>query len=100
MPTEPIIRVEHFTAGYDDDVLMRDINFTVDRGEVFVILGGSGCGKSTLMKHMIGLYEPIAGAVYIDGDDIVTAEGDARRAILKKIGVMYQSGALDRKSVV
>src|SRR5450755_3580060 len=89
MPSDPIIRVEHFTAGYDDNVLMRDINFTVNRGEVFVILGGSGCGKSTLMKHMIGLYEPIAG-----GDDIVTAEGDARRAILKKIGVMYQSGAL------
>ena len=59
-----------------------------------VILGGSGSGKSTLMKHMIGLYEPMAGAVYIDGDDIVTAEGDACRAILKKIGVMYQSGAL------
>jgi phospholipid/cholesterol/gamma-HCH transport system ATP-binding protein len=94
MPAEPIIRVEHFTAGYDGNILMRDINFTVNRGEVFVILGGSGCGKSTLMKHMIGLYEPIAGAVYIDGDDIVTAEGDARRATLKKIGVMYQSGAL------
>src|SRR6202158_3919026 len=73
---------------------MRDINFTVNRGEVFIILGGSGSGKSTLMKHMIGLYEPTAGAVYIDGDDIVTAEGDARNAILKKIGVMYQSGAL------
>jgi phospholipid/cholesterol/gamma-HCH transport system ATP-binding protein len=94
MPADPIIRVEHFTAGYEDYVLMRDINFTVNRGEVFVILGGSGSGKSTLMKHMIGLYEPVTGAVYIDGDDIVTAEGDARRAILKKIGVMYQSGAL------
>ena len=94
MPTEPIIRVEHFTAGYEGNVLMRDINFAVNRGEVFVILGGSGSGKSTLMKHMIGLYEPMAGAVYIDGDDIVTSEGDARRAILKKIGVMYQSGAL------
>src|SRR5262249_43078326 len=47
-----------------------------------------------LLKHMIGLYEPMAGHVYIDGNDIVTAEGDARRAILTKIGVMYQSGAL------
>ena len=75
MPTDPIIRVEHFTAGYDDNVLMRDINFTVNRGEVFVILGGSGCGKSTLMKHMIGLYEPMAGRICIEGDDIVTAAG-------------------------
>ena len=90
----PIVRVEGLTAGYDDNVLLQDVSFTVDRGEVFVILGGSGCGKSTLLKHMIGLYQPMAGHVFIDGDDIVTAEGEARNAILKKIGVMYQSGAL------
>jgi len=93
-PGEPIIRVEGLTAGYDDFVLLNQISFDVRRGEVFVILGGSGCGKSTLLKHMIGLYEPKAGHVFIDGDDIVDAEGDALRAILRKIGVMYQSGAL------
>jgi len=90
----PIVRVEGLTAGYEDYVLLQDVSFTVSRGEVFVILGGSGCGKSTLLKHMIGLYQPRAGHVFIDGDDIVTAEGEARNAILKKIGVMYQSGAL------
>jgi phospholipid/cholesterol/gamma-HCH transport system ATP-binding protein len=90
----PIVRVEGLTAGYDDFVLLQDVSFTVNRGEVFIILGGSGCGKSTLLKHMIGLYQPRAGHVFIDGDDIVTAEGEARNAILKKIGVMYQSGAL------
>jgi phospholipid/cholesterol/gamma-HCH transport system ATP-binding protein len=94
MATDPIIRVEDLTAGYGDNVLMHDVNFTVDRGEVFVILGGSGCGKSTLLKQMVGLYQPMAGKVLIDGDDIVTAEGEQRRAILRKIGVMYQSGAL------
>jgi phospholipid/cholesterol/gamma-HCH transport system ATP-binding protein len=94
MPAEPIIRVEDFTAGYDGNVLMHDVNFTVGRGEVFVILGGSGCGKSTLLKHMVGLYEPMSGRIFIDGADIVTAEGEQRRAILKKFGVMYQSGAL------
>jgi len=94
MPAEPIIRVEDFTAGYDGNVLMHDVNFTVDRGEVFVILGGSGCGKSTLLKHMVGLYQPMSGKIFIDGTDIVTAEGEQRRAILKKFGVMYQSGAL------
>ena len=93
-PGEAIIRVEGLTAGYDDFVLLNEISFDVRRGEVFVILGGSGCGKSTLLKHMIGLYEPKAGHVYIDGDDIVDAEGDALTAILRKIGVMYQSGAL------
>ena len=94
MPSDPIIRVEDFTAGYGENVLMQNVNFTVGRGEVFVILGGSGSGKSTVLKHMIGLYQPMAGHVYIDGDDIVTAEGAARNAILRKIGVMYQSGAL------
>jgi phospholipid/cholesterol/gamma-HCH transport system ATP-binding protein len=94
MADDTIIRVENLTAGYDDYVLMQDVNFTVARGEVFVILGGSGSGKSTLLKHMIGLYEPMSGHVFIDGDDIVTAEGASRNAILRKIGVMYQSGAL------
>jgi phospholipid/cholesterol/gamma-HCH transport system ATP-binding protein len=94
MAADPIIRVENLSAGYGDDVLMRDVNFTVARGEIFVILGGSGSGKSTLLKQMIGLYEPMSGRVLIDGEDIVTAEGAARNAILRKIGVMYQSGAL------
>jgi phospholipid/cholesterol/gamma-HCH transport system ATP-binding protein len=94
MPADPIITVEHLTAGYEGNVLMQDINFSVHRGEVFIILGGSGSGKSTLLKHMIGLYQPMEGSIRIEGDDIVTAEGAARRAILNKIGVMYQSGAL------
>jgi phospholipid/cholesterol/gamma-HCH transport system ATP-binding protein len=89
-----IVRVEGLVAGYDGNVLLQDVSFTVNRGEVFVILGGSGSGKSTLLKHMIGLYPPMAGKVIIDGDDIVSAEGVERRAILTKIGVMYQSGAL------
>ena len=91
---EPIIRVRGLTAGYGDVVLLDDVSFDVHRGEVFVILGGSGSGKSTLLKHMIGLLPPVRGSVVIDGDDIIAASGDARRAILRKIGVMYQSGAL------
>jgi phospholipid/cholesterol/gamma-HCH transport system ATP-binding protein len=94
MSADPIITVQHLSAGYEGVVLMQDLNFSVNRGEVFVILGGSGSGKSTLLKHMIGLYQPISGAILIEGEDIVTSEGTARRAILNKIGVMYQSGAL------
>ncbi len=94
MSADPIITVKNLTVGYEGSILLRDVNFTVTRGEVFVILGGSGSGKSTLLKHMIGLYQPMTGRVLIEGDDIVTAEGAARRAILNKIGVMYQSGAL------
>ena len=91
---QPIIKVRRLTAGYDDAAILEHVSFDVRRGEVFVILGGSGSGKSTLLKHMIGLEEPWTGSVVIDGDDIVAAQGDARRAILRKIGVMYQSGAL------
>jgi phospholipid/cholesterol/gamma-HCH transport system ATP-binding protein len=94
MPTAPLIRVERFTAAYDGAVIIRDISFDVNPGEVFVILGGSGCGKSTLLKHMIGLYPPASGRIWIDGDDIAAAQGADRLRILRKIGVMYQSGAL------
>lgn len=93
-PAEPIIRVENLTAAYDDFVVLRDVSFEVRRGEIFVILGGSGCGKSTLLKHMISLREPVKGKVFIDGTDIVTAKGADLLGILRKIGVMYQHGAL------
>jgi len=91
---EPIIRVENFTAAYEDQVIIDDISFEVMPGEVFVILGGSGCGKSTLLKHMIGLYPPARGRILIEGRDLATAQDDERLAILKRIGVMYQMGAL------
>ena len=72
MSGEPIIRVKNFTAAYEGDVIIDNISFEVQRGEVFVILGGSGCGKSTLLKHMIGLYPPASGNIFLDGDDITS----------------------------
>jgi len=90
----PIIAVREFTAGYDGQLLLRDLSFDIFPGEVFVILGGSGSGKSTLLKHMIGLYEPVAGSIRIENKDIVTARGQQRLDILTRIGVMYQQGAL------
>jgi phospholipid/cholesterol/gamma-HCH transport system ATP-binding protein len=90
----PIIRVKDLTAAYEETIVFNNISFDVCKGEVFVILGGSGCGKSTLMKQMIGLYKPASGKIFIDGQDIVSAEGSERLEILGKIGVMYQSGAL------
>lgn len=92
--TKSIIQVEDVTVAYGDFVVMKDINFEVKQGEVFVILGGSGCGKSTLLKNMISLVRPVTGKVLIDGQDIVTAEGPELRDILSSIGVMYQNGAL------
>ncbi|BBM87876.1 ABC transporter ATP-binding protein [Candidatus Uabimicrobium amorphum] len=91
---EPIIKVKNLTAKYEGHMVLDSLDFEIHRGEVFVILGGSGCGKSTLLKHLIGLYAPFSGSIHIDGDDIVTASQHERKKILRKIGVMYQSGAL------
>jgi phospholipid/cholesterol/gamma-HCH transport system ATP-binding protein len=90
-----IIRVVAMDAGYEGfPAILENVNFDVARGQVFGILGGSGCGKSTLLKHMIGLIPPLAGQAWIDGADIVTADGPDLLAIRRKFGVMYQSGAL------
>ena len=91
---EAVITVKALTVGYGDKVILEKLDFEVQRGEVFVILGGSGCGKSTLLKHMIGLYPPMAGEIWFGPDNLVTAQGDDRIRILRKFGVMYQSGAL------
>jgi len=79
---------------YGDRVILDRIGFEVYRGEIFAILGGSGSGKSTLLKHMIGLYRPAGGRIFVSGDDITIAEGELRKRILRRFGVTYQSGAL------
>ena len=91
---EVVVHAEGLAAGFDDRVLFKDVSFDVRRGEVFVILGGSGCGKSTLLKLMIGLVPPRAGRVSILGTDVWSADGEARLALLRRIGVMWQQGAL------
>lgn len=86
-----IITVEHLDAGYPGVKVLKDVNFTVGRGEVFALLGGSGCGKSTMMKHLIGLNPALAGKITIAGLEMKASN---RAQILRRIGVMYQSGAL------
>lgn len=93
-PDNIAISVKDLTVGYGDNVILENVNFQVRRGEVFVILGASGSGKSTLLKAMIGLYPPLSGEVWIEGGNLVAAEGKQRLALLRKFGVMYQSGAL------
>src|SRR5262245_14299593 len=90
----PAISVRDLAIGYGEHVLLKDASFDVHRGEILVILGGSGSGKSSLMKNLIGLYRPLAGEMLIDGQSIVTARGDTRAHLQRKLGIMYQSGAL------
>ena len=92
--TKTIISVRNLKIGYGDNVLLQNLNFQVQCGEVFMVLGSSGSGKSTLLKNMIGLCPPKAGEIWIEGSNLVTADEDQRLLLFRKFGVMYQNGAL------
>jgi phospholipid/cholesterol/gamma-HCH transport system ATP-binding protein len=90
----PPVSVTGLTMAYGKHVVMHDITFDVKRGEVFVIMGGSGSGKSTLLKHLIGLRDAAEGTVLLNGENLTTVDADARITALRRIGVLYQGGAL------
>ncbi len=92
--TPPLISVQSLTMAYGDYVVMRDLTFQIDRGEIFIIMGGSGCGKSTLMRHLIGLEEPASGDILYGRTNFTRSGLEDRNVLLRRFGVMYQSGAL------
>jgi phospholipid/cholesterol/gamma-HCH transport system ATP-binding protein len=91
---EPHIIVNDLTMAYGTFVVQRDLTFTVNRGDIFIIMGGSGCGKSTLMRHMIGLKAPAKGTVNYDGLSFWDEEPAERELLMRQFGILYQSGAL------
>jgi phospholipid/cholesterol/gamma-HCH transport system ATP-binding protein len=91
---EPHITVQDLTMAYGDFVVMRDLTFEINRGDVFIIMGGSGCGKSTMMTILIGLKSPATGKVYYGDVDFWKSNLETRLGIIRRAGVMYQSGAL------
>jgi phospholipid/cholesterol/gamma-HCH transport system ATP-binding protein len=90
----PHITVKDLTMAYGDFVLMRELSYTVYRGDIFIIMGGSGCGKSTMMSVLIGLKKPATGRVLYGEVDFWGASPETRDRIIRRGGVMYQSGAL------
>lgn len=92
--SDPYITVRDLTMAYGSFVLMENLNFTIDRGDIFIIMGGSGCGKSTLMKIMVGLKEPAKGQVYYNDMSFWEADLSDRKNIMQHIGILYQYGAL------
>ncbi|MFN8640705.1 MAG: ATP-binding cassette domain-containing protein [Candidatus Binatia bacterium] len=90
----PRIAVRDLTMAFGSFVLMRDLTFTVNAGDIFIIMGGSGCGKSTLLRHLIGLIEPAKGEILYDGQPFTTASAQQRESMLRRLGILYQSGAL------
>jgi phospholipid/cholesterol/gamma-HCH transport system ATP-binding protein len=94
MRNDAVITVRDLTTGYGEQMIHERVSFEVRRGEIFVIVGASGCGKSTLLRHLIGLQEPLGGDVWLDGENLTASRGAARARILRKFGVLFQSGAL------
>ena len=90
----PHITVRDLTMAYGDFLIQQNLNFTIDRGDVFIIMGGSGCGKSTLLKTLIGLHPPAKGEVFYGAQNFWKTDADERVLIMRRIGVLYQSGAL------
>ena len=88
------IIVSGLTMAYGDFVIQQDLNFTVNHGDIFIIMGGSGCGKSTLLRHLIGLKRPAKGQVFFGNTNFWDADSDERSRIMRSCGILYQSGAL------
>jgi len=90
----PHIIVSDLTMAYGDFVIQRDLDFTVNHGDIFIIMGGSGCGKSTLLRHLIGLKSPAKGQVFYGDINFWEVSSDERSRIMRTCGILYQSGAL------
>ena len=88
------IQVRDLTMAYGSFVIQRDLTFDINRGDIFVIMGGSGCGKSTLLKHMLGLIAPSTGDILYNGSSFTGASADEQEVMRQGWGITYQSGGL------
>jgi len=91
---KPHIIVEDLTMAYGTFVVQRDLTFTINHGDIFIIMGGSGCGKSSLMRNLVGLQKPAKGKVFYEDISLWEAGPEKREEIMRRIGILYQSGAL------
>ncbi len=89
-----VIQVRNLEARYGDTTILKDVTFDIHAGEIVAIIGGSGCGKTTLLRHMVGLNQPQGGSVTIDGLDISNGDEKSFAKALRKIGILFQGGAL------
>jgi phospholipid/cholesterol/gamma-HCH transport system ATP-binding protein len=96
LPTnaKPLIEVRALTTAYGELVVQRDLDFVVEQGDIFVVMGGNGCGKTTLMRALVGLQRPVQGSVFYSGEDFWGAEPTVRQRLKRRFGVLFQGGAL------
>ncbi|HLS98626.1 MAG: ATP-binding cassette domain-containing protein [Porticoccaceae bacterium] len=94
MGGEAVIEVRDLTMRHGTRLIQQGLDFTVARGDIFVIMGGSGCGKSTLLKHLIGLATPAAGEILVEGENFFCASPEQQKAMRRRWGITYQRGGL------
>src|SRR5436853_6631831 len=88
------IEFQNVKMAYDERVILDDVSFVVNPGETKIVMGGSGTGKSTILKLVLGLIKPQEGRILIDGDDVTRMTEAELTAVRKKIGMVFQDGAL------
>jgi phospholipid/cholesterol/gamma-HCH transport system ATP-binding protein len=91
---EIVVEVKNLVAGYGERVILEDVSFQVRRGEILALIGGSGCGKSTVIRTLVGLLPPISGEVRVFGQNPHGMEDQAKIGFLRRIGMLFQGGAL------
>ncbi|NOQ14974.1 MAG: ATP-binding cassette domain-containing protein [Methyloprofundus sp.] len=92
--TQVHIEVRDLTMAYDDFIIQQQLNFSIHKGDIFIVMGGNGCGKSTLLRHLLGLKKPAAGEIFYQNANLWEISDAQRKKIMRSNGVMYQSGAL------
>lgn len=92
--SSPHIVVDNLTMKYGDFLIQKDLSFSINRGDIFVVMGGSGCGKSTLLKHLVGLIAPSSGRVMYGDQSFWELSSAERDVLLRRVGILYQKGAL------
>ncbi len=94
MSAEPAIEVSQLVTHYGPRLILDQVDFQVDYGDVMVIMGGSGSGKSTLLRHLLGLHTPTSGSIKLLGKDITTSSPEEMLDLRTNMGVSFQGGAL------
>ncbi len=92
--SDPVIEVKDVSTRFGTHVVHTALSLTVQRAEVFAVIGGSGSGKSTLLREMILLHRPDKGSIRVLGEDLNSLEEDAMRCLRRRLGVMFQHGGL------
>ncbi|PYS43793.1 MAG: organic solvent resistance ABC transporter ATP-binding protein [Acidobacteria bacterium] len=90
----PAIEFRNVTMVFDDRKVLNNLSFKVMKGETKIILGGSGCGKSTTIKLVLGLLKPDEGQILVDGEDVTAHSEVQMMNVRRKIGMIFQEGAL------